>query len=123
MMTPFTVFDPRTGQIMSSGWCQDHMMAAQNREGCEILPITSDPHRQYYDLEARELRDLRLMQVNQYSNKFIDLPNPCTLTIDGVVWPRLIEDGTAELTFEFSGEYLLKFTSPTYLPFETVLKV
>ncbi len=122
-MTPFTVYDPRTGQIMSSGWCQDHMISKQAREGCEVVPISSDPHRQYYDLEARQPRDLRPMQVGQYSNKFVDLPVPCTLSIDGVVWPHPIDDGTAELTFDFSGEYLLKFTAPTYLPFETVLKV
>lgn len=120
-MTPYTVFDPATGQIKRSGWCQDHMVAHQSLDGFELVKVSSDPTRQYFDLEAREPRDLRPMPINQYGNKFVDLPKPCTLDIQGVRFE--IDDGTADVTFDFPGEYLLKFTAPTYLPFEVVVKV
>lgn len=120
-MTPYTVFDPATGQIKRAGWCQDHMVAHQRLDGYELERISSDPVRQYFDLQTRQPRDLRPMQINQYGNKFVDLPKPCTLEIRGVRFE--IDDGTADVNFEFPGEYTLKFTAPTYQPFEVVVTV
>ena len=51
-MKPFTVFDPRTGKILRSGSCQDHMVSMQARPGESVLPITSDPRSQSIDLKS-----------------------------------------------------------------------
>lgn len=51
-MTPFTVFDPRTGRIIRSGTCQDHMVSAQAQAGESALPLFSDQTRHAVDLTS-----------------------------------------------------------------------
>lgn len=36
-MKNFTVYDPRTGRILRSGTCQDHMLSAQARQGESVI--------------------------------------------------------------------------------------
>lgn len=36
-MKHFTVYDPRTGKILRSGTCQDHMLSAQAKQGESVI--------------------------------------------------------------------------------------
>lgn len=41
-MKPFTVFDPRTGDILRSGVCQDHMVSKQAEAGESSIELETD---------------------------------------------------------------------------------
>ena len=49
-MKPFTVFDVRTGKIIRSGTCQDHMIDAQARQGERSIELKVDSSHHAVDL-------------------------------------------------------------------------
>lgn len=74
-MSAFTVYDPRTGKILRSGDCQEHMIARQANTGESVLPVASNPETQWVDLETLTLinvapavfePDYRLKRAREY---------------------------------------------------------
>ena len=51
-MKSYTVYNPRNGEILRSGSCQDHMLNKQNLQGESVLELASDPQTQEIDLQT-----------------------------------------------------------------------
>lgn len=118
-MTPFTRYDPATGEIIETG---DMSVAALDRleaGGWTCLRQKSQPAVHYVDIsgEAPRRRCRKACPAVLTGSTFSNLPSPCTVMITDETFERTCiscDDQALALTFDYPGTYVLTVRAPAY---------
>jgi hypothetical protein len=106
----FTIHDD-AGRIIRTGYCPDGMETIQAKAGERMLPDRADLHAHY--VAAGVVTDRPANPATLIGTTLLNLPNPCTVTINGRDYQ--CDDVTADLGFTHVGSYAVKVSAFPFL--------
>lgn len=110
MSAEFTVWDRATGRILRTGSCSKEHVNKQARDG-ETVSLGYFPGESYYRDEYgfKTKREFALSRDGAFIR---NLPIPCIVHVTGTRY--VVDDGEIELSFEYPGEYKVRFEAKEY---------
>lgn len=110
----FSYYESATGKVLATGSAPDTEEVLPRGPGEGVIFKYANPQLHYVDVTSGERRDKHEITATLSGLTLSGLPIPATVTIEGV--PYLVEDGTAELSFNLPGTYQVKCEALHHLP-------
>lgn len=109
-MIDYLIYDPE-GRIIQTGTIPDDMLHLQSSEGKTAIPGGADLDKDYV-VEGR-VTTRPSQRTELVASKLTGLPQPCTIYINGSVYP--CRDEQADLEFTYPGSYTVRIEAFPYL--------
>jgi hypothetical protein len=114
-MTQYATYDTTTGRIIRSGTCQPEDLAFQAKQGQSVVELDDSSKNDANSFISGGVVVPRPSNPATISGLTIsNIPTGCVLTIEGTAY--IVNDGTAELSFNAPGTYSVGASLWPYLP-------
>lgn len=123
----YIVYENLTGKITKTGRCPVDMVALQAGDGRTVIEGTANDLTEYVVAGAVTPKPAMPVVIDKTevtadgvdTATMTGLPDPCTLRVQGE--NHLVEGGEAEVSFDLSGQYVVKIVAFPYLDFEVTI--